>query len=138
VTGKIILKPRVVDLCEIARQSVRMMESAAAEQQVELSADLPDGLALEHESAASLVDRLRETERARRRSFAGPLERAASAYLVRRGDGRTLIAGYPWFGDWGRDTFIALRGLCLATGRLDVARDILIAWSATPGRGPRE
>ena len=39
-----------------------------------------------------------------------PLERAADAYVVRRGDGRTIIAGYPWFTDWGRDTFIALRG----------------------------
>ncbi len=34
-----------------------------------------------------------------------------------RGGGRTIVAGYPWFTDWGRDTFIALRGLCLATGR---------------------
>ena len=37
-------------------------------------------------------------------------------------DGRSVIAGYPWFGDWGRDTMIALPGLCLATGRADVAR----------------
>jgi len=36
--------------------------------------------------------------------------------LVRRGDGLTVVAGYPWFTDWGRDTFIALRGLCLAGG----------------------
>ena len=50
------------------------------------------------------------------------LDRAADAYLVRRGAGRTIVAGYPWFTDWGRDTFIALRGLCLATGRLDEAR----------------
>src|SRR6266540_1063099 len=48
---------------------------------------------------------------------------------------KTIIAGYPWFSDWGRDTFIALRGLCLATGRLGVARDILIAWSATVSEG---
>ena len=58
--------------------------------------------------------------RARSRS---PLERAADAYLVRRGEGKTIVAGYPWFTDWGRDTFIALRGLCLATGRLADARD---------------
>jgi len=36
------------------------------------------------------------------------------------------VAGYPWFTDWGRDTFIAVRGLCLATGRLADARDILV------------
>ena len=39
-----------------------------------------------------------------------------------------MIAGYPWFTDWGRDTFISLRGLCLATGRLDEARGIALAW----------
>ena len=54
---------------------------------------------------------------------ARPLRRrwiaSADAYLVRRGAGRTIIAGYPWFTDWGRDTFIAVRGLCLATGRLE-------------------
>jgi len=39
--------------------------------------------------------------------------------------GRSVIAGYPWFGDWGRDTMIALPGLTLATGRQQLARDIL-------------
>lgn len=68
-------------------------------------------------------------ERRRRKTFTTPLHRAADAYLVRRGAGRTVIAGYPWFTDWGRDTFIALRGLCLATGRLADARDILLEWS---------
>ena len=52
--------------------------------------------------------------------------RAADAFVVARGNGRTVIAGYPWFTDWGRDTFIALRGLCLAGGRLADARRILI------------
>jgi predicted glycogen debranching enzyme len=49
--------------------------------------------------------------------------------------GKTIIAGYPWFADWGRDTFISLRGLCLAAGRLDEARDILVAWAATVSSG---
>ena len=40
-------------------------------------------------------------------------------------DGESVIAGYPWFGDWGRDTMIALPGLTLATGRFDSARRIL-------------
>ena len=47
---------------------------------------------------------------AARAGFPGRLERAADAYVVRRGAGRTIVAGYPWFTDWGRDTFIALRG----------------------------
>ncbi len=81
---------------------------------------------------------LAEAERRRRARLAprdapartAQLMRAADAYLVRRGPGRTIIAGYPWFGDWGRDTFIALRGLCLATGRLDVAADVVRTWAA--------
>jgi len=40
-------------------------------------------------------------------------------------DGESVIAGYPWFGDWGRDTMIALPGLTLATGRFETARRIL-------------
>ncbi|MEM7800799.1 MAG: amylo-alpha-1,6-glucosidase [Chloroflexota bacterium] len=40
-------------------------------------------------------------------------------------DGKSVIAGYPWFGDWGRDTMISLSGLTLATGRADIASTIL-------------
>lgn len=43
-------------------------------------------------------------------------------------DGIAIIAGYPWFGDWGRDTFIALPGLTLITGRYQVARRILLGY----------
>ena len=68
-------------------------------------------------------------------AFPTPLDRAADAYLVRRGSGRTIVAGYPWFTDWGRDTFIAIRGLCIATGRLDDARDILLEWAAAVSEG---
>jgi predicted glycogen debranching enzyme len=70
-------------------------------------------------------------ERNRRRRFATRLERAGDQYIVRRGggEGKSIIAGYPWFADWGRDTFISLRGLCLATHRLDDARAILVSWS---------
>jgi predicted glycogen debranching enzyme len=56
---------------------------------------------------------------------------AADQFIVARGDGRstgsgtTIIAGYPWFGDWGRDTMIALPGLTLATGRAADAASIL-------------
>lgn len=52
------------------------------------------------------------------------LERAMDRFVVRRGEHRTVIAGYPWFLDWGRDTLICLRGL-IAAGRLAESRDIL-------------
>ena len=76
-----------------------------------------------------------QAELVRRSAFPSRLHRAADAYIVARGAGRTIIAGYPWFTDWGRDTFISLRGLCLATGRLEDARDILIGWAGTVSRG---
>jgi predicted glycogen debranching enzyme len=82
-----------------------------------------------------LLNKLCEAEHKRREKFSSRLDRAADAYIVQRGEGKTVIAGYPWFTDWGRDTLIALRGLCLATGRLDVARDILVAWSAAVSEG---
>jgi len=59
---------------------------------------------------------------------------AADQFIVKRSlpeepDGRSIIAGYHWFGDWGRDTMIALPGLTLATGRAGVSRQILLAFS---------
>jgi predicted glycogen debranching enzyme len=81
------------------------------------------------------VDELVRQEHARRVAFPSPLHKAADAYLVRRGGGKTIIAGYPWFGDWGRDTFIALRGLCLAMGRFAEARDILLEWTGAVSEG---
>jgi predicted glycogen debranching enzyme len=77
----------------------------------------------------------RDAEWGRRAALGTPLDRAADAYVVQRGGGRTVIAGYPWFTDWGRDTFIAMRGLCLATGRLPEARDILVEWAGALSEG---
>jgi predicted glycogen debranching enzyme len=55
---------------------------------------------------------------------------AADQFIVNRptldhGMGKTVMAGYPWFSDWGRDTMISLPGLALSTGRPDIARSIL-------------
>jgi predicted glycogen debranching enzyme len=52
---------------------------------------------------------------------------AADAYIAQREStgGKTILAGYPFFGDWGRDTMIALTGCCLSTGRYDDAKSIL-------------
>lgn len=91
-----------------------------------------DGRAEELEAR---VSSMRRSESRRRRSFRTRLERAGDDYLVRRGTGKTIVAGYPWFTDWGRDTFISLRGLCLATGRLGEAREILVEWSGAVSEG---
>jgi len=84
--------------------------------------------------AKTFLKQLRVAER-RRRKAPSALHRAADAYIVRRDQGQTIVAGYPWFTDWGRDTFIALRGLCLATGRLDDARQILLDWAGEVSQG---
>ena len=65
---------------------------------------------------------------------------AADQFVVKRNlpgqpDGRSIIAGYHWFGDWGRDTMIALPGLTLAAGRPEVAKQILLAFAQFVDRG---
>ncbi len=85
--------------------------------------------------AARHADDLAKLERKRRKRFGWKLARAASTYAVARGPGRTIVAGFPWFTDWGRDTFIALRGLLLATGHLDAARDVLLGWAGAVDGG---
>lgn len=56
--------------------------------------------------------------------FIRDLAISGDQFLVRRGSGHTILAGYPWFTDWGRDTMIAMRGLVIATGQQDLARSI--------------
>jgi len=90
---------------------------------------------LSADEVVRLATDMRVAERRRRQAHATALDRAADSYLVRRGSGKTIVAGYPWFTDWGRDTFIAIRGLCLATGRLADARDILVEWAGAVSEG---
>ncbi len=71
---------------------------------------------------------------------------AADSFLIERpigtrlagqpqAKGASVIAGYPWFGDWGRDTMIALPGLTLATGRPEIAKRILETFAGFVDRG---
>jgi glycogen debranching enzyme len=60
--------------------------------------------------------------------------RALRQFMVKRDNGLTVIAGYPWFLDWGRDTLIALRGI-IAAGWLDEAREILKTFAAYEENG---
>ena len=61
---------------------------------------------------------------------------AADQFIVKRGEYlKTIIAGYHWFTDWGRDTMISLPGLCLSTGRFEDAKKILAAFAKTVNRG---
>ncbi len=92
----------------------------------------------EHRSAAD-VEALRSSEMKRRAAlvarsgakepFAQQLVLAADQFVVDRGEGKTVIAGYHWFSDWGRDTMIALPGLALSTNRPEIAKSILTEFS---------
>jgi predicted glycogen debranching enzyme len=53
---------------------------------------------------------------------------SADSFVIKRGNGISMIAGYPWFTDWGRDTMIALPGIFLVTGRYEEARKLLLAF----------
>lgn len=91
------------------------------------------------------ADQFRDLEVNRRRSIAAPLADevelvhaltgAADQFIAQRAAGKTVIAGYPWFSDWGRDTMIALPGLTLATGRPDIARSILAEFAKHVDQG---
>jgi len=109
---------------------------------------------------AALAARHRETHALLERFFSGSpgiaptappaiqqLVLAADQFIVARtqegvAEARTIMAGYPWFGDWGRDTMVALPGLCITTGRPWLARNILrtfarfVSWGMLPNNFP--
>jgi predicted glycogen debranching enzyme len=113
---------------------------------MELAAGRPAFLVFTTQST-DIVDaeRLARDERLRRQKLADgapgkdrlvrALWQASEAFLSDRGTQKTVIAGYPWFTDWGRDTFISLPGLCLATRRTDIARQVITAFSAHVSQG---
>ena len=82
-----------------------------------------------------LYEEVASRESSRRKTL-GREQHIADSYIVRRGKGKTIIAGYPWFGDWGRDTFIAMRGLCFThPAGFETGRDILLQWSTAVSEG---
>src|SRR5437667_5681736 len=98
----------------------------------------------EQRDVAKVVE-YRQSEITRRRNatlsspvkddFVQTLAAAADQYIVSRGDQKTVIAGYHWFSDWGRDTMIALPGLTLPTGKHEVARSILRTFAKHADQG---
>ncbi len=66
--------------------------------------------------------------------FAGRLKGSLDHFIVQRGAGKTVIAGYPWFLDWGRDTLIVARGM-LAAGRVDEVCDLVVTFASLEENG---
>jgi predicted glycogen debranching enzyme len=82
-------------------------------------------------AAAGVTAAARERDRGR-----DPLARAADQFVVMAAGGHPdVVAGYPWFGAWSRDTMISYPGLFLATGRAGEGRELLRAYAATLSEG---
>jgi predicted glycogen debranching enzyme len=93
-----------------------------------------------HEDALMVAWRQARPASRRSPAWIDQLVRAADQFIVTRPlpddpDGRSIVAGYPWFADWGRDTMISLPGLLLATGRHEIARRILTTFARFVDRG---
>ncbi|MFC1715468.1 amylo-alpha-1,6-glucosidase [Candidatus Poribacteria bacterium] len=100
------------------------------------STDDPDSLDMEAAQANELKRRNSIPNVKTGDEELGILMRAADQFLVKRGDDMfSIIAGYHWFGDWGRDTMIALPGLTLIPKKYDVARGILKNFARYCDRG---
>lgn len=142
---------------DLLNPCVLRSEWCAGETQNELTCDVIASTKLFDESDAREIATIFETsERERRKQlevsffqnaprhafndFAQQLHIAADAYIVKRASSKdkdlhSIIAGYHWFTDWGRDTMISLLGLVLATRQFDLARDILRAFASYMNEG---
>ncbi len=126
-----LLRPASFDLNLEPGQSQAMILTAETQDPMPASA----ALAAERARQQEISDRFRRAHQLMIPGTEGlqidRLALAADQFLVERRDasgtplGKTVIAGYPWFSDWGRDTMIALPGLTLATGRSDIAASVL-------------
>ncbi|MGA8185309.1 MAG: amylo-alpha-1,6-glucosidase [Terriglobia bacterium] len=111
-------------------ESVLMV--ASTEPQPDL--DAQSALKRHDDRGQGLLEHFREVHRGIRvPAWVDQLALAGDQFVVERQvngtSGHTVIAGYHWFSDWGRDTMVALPGLTLSAGRPDVARNILLAWA---------
>ncbi len=105
----------------------------------------PASVIVSTEKKVGKAEKLRKSEEKRRLAlvksakaqdeFTKALVLAADQFIVARGRGYTVIAGYPWFSDWGRDTMIALPGLTLSANRPEIAKDILLEYSKHISQG---
>jgi len=116
--------------------SLTLWASIGHRDQSRLNLDVDLDIALE---SLSLRDREIVGEEKPHDPLLEKLYRSASQFVVERSingrDSWTILAGYPWFLDWGRDTFIALPGLLLSTGRLNEAAAVLTTFAAAEDQG---
>jgi len=109
--------------------------SVGGGEHIELTASAEHHLGPEPFASDPLIQTMNETfESPADKTLEDTLSSAIDHYVVKRNTHRTIIAGYPWFLDWGRDTLIVLRGL-IAAGRHEGARDILAQFGMMEDQG---
>ncbi len=115
-------------VCELAGGATRTFIASTEPRVV---ADADEFEAQERKRRRRVVERHEDRD-----EYVQQLVTAADQFIVRRGrDLHTVIAGYHWFTDWGRDTMISLPGLALTLERYDIAREILLAFVAYLNQG---
>jgi predicted glycogen debranching enzyme len=117
-----LFRPAIFDLALTPGESAALAITAEADAPVAAAESLAREQTRQEKLAAPPIPQASDVYRR--------LALAADQYIVERrgaaaGGSHTVIAGYPWFSDWGRDTMIALPGLTLATRRFDVAASVL-------------
>ena len=126
--------------CEKVLSLVYRMDGSCAEKGQESSGDLANA---PREMAAWITDGLKAYRKGLeelagfRDENARTLSKSADQFISLRAStgGKTILAGYPFFEDWGRDTMIALPGVCISTGRYEDAESILRTFAAYERRG---
>jgi predicted glycogen debranching enzyme len=121
-------------------QSLTVVCSTAANSAPDCAAALQEERARQAAVLAAAVPLLQPSNEPTPDPRLSQLVLAADQFIAARSlpgqlNGKTIIAGYGWFGDWGRDTMIALPGLTLSTGRPGIAKQILLAFSRFVDRG---
>ena len=99
--------------------------------------DIADEFLQELKQKEELIDKFRNLHpEVPRSDWLDWILQAADSFIVnRKGDQKAIIAGYFWFGSWGRDTFISLPGLMLVTGRFEDAKKVFLDYSTNVYRG---
>jgi len=105
-----------------------------SEPNVDLNGESAQEAQRSHDSQITSAWRKTNSQAAKAPASIRQLVHAADQFIVKRplqdnAQGCSIIAGYPWFADWGRDTMIALPGLTIATGRPEIAKQILLSFS---------
>jgi predicted glycogen debranching enzyme len=85
----------------------------------------------EEKRLKELIGQYYRTSRVEKSEFCDTLVISSDSFIVKRGDLYSVVAGYHWFGDWGRDALISLPGLALVTGRHKEAKDMLLLFAKT-------